>query len=50
MHLQCIQFAEDTTLFACHKHKRYLEYCVIKDLEILHDWFKANKLTLNLNK
>ena len=38
------------TLFTSHKSKRYLEYCVTIDLERLHDWFKANKLTLNLNK
>ena len=49
-HLQCIQFADDTTLFTSHKSKCYLEYCVTMDLERLHDWFKANKLTLNLNK
>ena len=49
-HLQCIQFADDTTLFTSHKSKCYLEYCVTTDLERLHDWFKANKLTLNLNK
>ena len=49
-HLQCIQFADDTTLFTSHKSTRYLEYCVTTDLENLHDWFKANKLTLNLNK
>ena len=50
IHLQCIQFADDTTLFTSHKSKCYLEYCVTTDLERLHDWFKANKLTLNLNK
>ena len=49
-HLKCIQFADDTTLFTSHKSKGYLEYCVKTDLERLHDWFKANKLTLNLNK
>ena len=49
-HLQCIQFADNTTLFTSHKSKRYLDYCVTTDLERFHDWFKANKLTLNLNK
>ena len=49
-HLQCIQFADDTTLFASHKSTRYLEYCITTDLETLHDWFRANKLTLNLEK
>ena len=49
-HLQCIQFADDTTLFTSHKSKCYLEYSVTTDLERLHDWFKGNKLTLNINK
>ena len=49
-HLQCIQFADDTTLFVSHKSTRYLEYCITTDLETLHDWFRANKLTLNLDK
>ena len=31
-HLQCIQFADDTTLFTSHKSIRYLEYCVTTDL------------------
>ena len=26
-HLQCIQFADDTTLFTSHKSERYLKYC-----------------------
>ena len=46
-HLQCIQFADDTTLFTSHKSTRYLEYCVTTDLETLHDWFRANKLNLD---
>ena len=49
-HLQCVQFADDTTLFTSHESTCYPEYCVTTDLENLHDWFKANKLTLNLKK
>ena len=27
-----------------------MRWCIEHDLKILADWFKANKLTLNLNK
>ena len=55
LHLQlemmsCIQFADDTTLLFSHKNLKYLRYNVESDLEIVHDWFHANKLTLNLDK
>ena len=49
-HLQCIQFADDTTLFTSHKSKCYLEYCVTTDLERLHDWFKAKKAKLKFKQ
>ena len=29
---------------------KYLEYCVERELETLSDWFRANKLTLNVDK
>ena len=45
-----ILFADDTTIYFSHKDLRYLEWCVAEDLTILADWFKANKLTLNLVK
>ena len=50
IHMQCIQFADNTTLYCSHKSRKYLDYCIIIDLERLHDWFRANKLTLNVNK
>ena len=32
------------------KRENYTRWCIEHDLKILADWFKANKLTLNLNK
>ena len=46
----CILFADDTTLYMTHHNKKYLEWCIEHDLNILADWFKANKLTLNVAK
>ena len=49
-HMQCIQFADDTTIYVGSKHPKYLKYCLEEDLASLHDWFNANKLTLNVSK
>ena len=46
----CILFADDTTIYATCKNLRHLTWCIREDLMTLMDWFKANKLTLNLNK
>ena len=43
-------FADDTTLLHSHKNLRYLKWTVEEDLNKLMDWFRANKLTLNLDK
>ena len=48
--LECIQFADDTTLYFGHKNKNFVLCCLEHDLEIISDWFRANKLTLNVNK
>ena len=45
-----ILFADDTTIYQGSKHPKYLKWCVEEDLKRLDDWFKANKLTLNLKK
>ena len=45
-----IQFADDTTIIFSHRNVNYLKYCVERELEVLNDWFKANKLTLNVDK
>ena len=53
LHLEltsCILFADDTTLYATHNNLKYLFWCIQHDLELIGDWFKANKLTLNLSK
>ena len=52
-HLQyclCILFADDTTIYMSHRNLNYCEWCIQSDLHILQDWFRANKLTLNINK
>ena len=45
-----ILFADDTTLYKSNSNLRYLEWCICEELKQLSDWFKANKLTLNLGK
>ena len=45
-----VQFADDTTIIFSHKNVNYLKYCVERELAVLNDWFKANKLTLNIDK
>ena len=49
-HGTSLLFADDTTLLHSHKNLRYLKWTVETDLNSLMDWFKANKLTLNLDK
>ena len=50
MFLNCIQFADDTTLYITHSNINYIRFCLENDLLLLQDWFLANKLTLNINK
>ena len=45
-----LQFADDTTIYKGHRNLRYLTWCMEHDLNNLDDWFKANKLTLNVGK
>ena len=49
-YLNCIQFADDTTLYLSHHSKKYLRFMLETDLENISDWFRANKLTLNVGK
>ena len=44
-----IMFADDTTLYKTHNSLRYLKWSVEQDMTVLMDWFRANKLTLNLD-
>ena len=43
-------FADDTTLYKTHSNLRYLKWSIEKDMTVLMDWFRANKLTLNLEE
>ena len=49
-YMSCIQFADDTTLFYADKSLDVIKCCVENDLEIIMDWFRANSLTLNVQK
>ena len=49
-HCNDIQFADDTTIYKGHRSMRYLKWCIEMDLYNISDWFKANKLTLNISK
>ena len=48
--LNTIQFTDDTTLYQSSKNLNYIKHCTTLDLQILQDWFCANKLTLNVEK
>ena len=45
-----ILFVDDTTLYKSHRNLVYLKWCIQEEMNQLLDWFRANKLTLNLNK
>ena len=48
--MNVIQFADDTTLYLSNKNLKYLQWCIECDVRSIIDWFRANKLTLNLSK
>ena len=50
LYSQLILFADDTTLFNSHRSKIYLEYMLNRDMEMLLDRFRANQLSINLDK
>ena len=50
LYSRLILFADDTTLFNSQKCTRYLQYTIDHDVNMLLNWFKANKLSLNLQK
>ena len=45
-----ILFADDMAIFNSHKSQQFLKYSLEHDLNLMIDWFKANKLSLNLSK
>ena len=49
-YLQCILFADDTTLYGHGKNVKFLRTKVIHNLQKLQNWFDSNKLTLNVDK
>ena len=49
-HCSSILFADDTTLYKVHRNLIYLRWCLQDDMNTLIDWFKVNKLTLNVEK
>ena len=50
LYSRLILFAEDTMLFNSHKCPSYLQYIIDHDLNLLLNWFKVNRLSLNLQK
>ena len=49
-YLNSLQFADDTTLYTSHHNRNYMQFCIEQDMMNLKDWFRANKLTLNIDK
>ena len=49
-YLSSLQFADDTTLYISHQNRNYIQFCIEQDMIHLKDWFRANKLTLNIDK
>ena len=45
-----ILFADNTTLLNHDPNPKFLHYATHHDMTMLHDWFKANQLSLNLSK
>ena len=45
-----ILFTDNMTLLESHKNKRFLKYAASHDLNLMMDWFRANKLSLNIAK
>ena len=45
-----ILFADNTTVFNSHRSDKFLKYTLEHNLKLMIEWFKANKLSLNLNK
>ena len=50
LHCMCIMFADDTTIYKTHSNLNYLRWCIETDLTNIANWFKAHKLTLNVEK
>ena len=49
-HCKTILFAEDTTIYKTGKQVNNIYEDMNKELQVLADWFRANKLSLNISK
>ena len=49
-YLDPITFADDTNLFYSHKNIKTLFQIVNSELNLVNEWFLANKLSLNVKK
>ena len=47
---QIILFADDTNLLCSHRDKKFLEFMLKHDMELLTLWFRAKQLSLNMAK
>ena len=45
-----ILFADDTTILQGHQNLKYLKWSIEEDLKQMIDWFRADLLTINLDK
>ena len=45
-----ILFADDTILLCSHKNMKFLKYASEHDMSVLSDWYRVNKLSLNVYK
>ena len=45
-----ILFADDTALYKTHRNLNYLRWSIEDDMSRLADWYKANKLSMNVGK
>ena len=48
--MQCIHFSDDTTLYLGYPSPKVFKCMIEYNLEVLQDWFRANKLSLNVEK
>ena len=50
LYSKVILFVDNTTTFNSHSSEKFLKYTLNHNLNLMTDWFKANKLSLNLSK
>ena len=48
--LDCIMFPDGTNFFYSHENIKGLFYTVNSELEKIRQWFKANKLSIDIKK